>query len=449
MKFRFALPELLTGLALLLPGGVPAQSITNLYSFTGGNDGSWPWAGVILSGNTLYGTTTQGGSSAAGTVFSIHTDGTGFTNLYVFAAGSDGAAPYSALVLSGSTLYGTAEFGGDYGFGTVFGVNTNGTGFTSYYSFTGASDGANPYGGLALSGNTLYGSALHGAYFNDGTLFAIGTNGTGFHVVYTFGDASDGANPYAALIVSGATLYGTATQGGNGGSGTAFKVNTDGTGFQTLQGFASQGDGGVPYARLVLWSNMVYGTTHEGGSANYGTLFAVSTNGTGFTNLHNFTGGNDGASPYAGLVLSGNKLYGTTFAGGSSGNGTVFAINTDGTGYTNLYSFGGTPDGAHPYGELVASGSKLYGTTFYGGAFGAGTVFCLSLAQPQLNIQHVRTNVVLTWPTAFAGFTLQSTTNLTRTSVWATVSPTPVVVNGLNTVTNAISGSRKFYRLIQ
>ena len=83
-----------------------------------------------------------------------------------------------------------------------------------------------------------------------------------------------------------------------------------------------------------------------GGSSGNGTVFAVNTDGTGFTNLHSFTAksglastNSDGAYPSAGLILSGNTLYGTANGGGSSGNGTVFAVNTDGTGFTNLHSF--------------------------------------------------------------------------------------------------------------
>jgi uncharacterized repeat protein (TIGR03803 family) len=449
IKLIFARPELAAALGLMLASGATAQTITNLYNFTGGNDGSWPRAGLILSSNTLYGTTSQGGSGSQGTVFSIQTDGTGFTNLYSFAGLGDGANPFAALVLGGATLYGTAQFAGDNGFGTVFAVNTNGTGFTNLYSFTGADDGANPYAGLALSGSTLYGTTINKGVLNDGTVFSINTNGTGFNLVHGFFGGSDGAYPYAGLIVSGTTLYGTARQGGDAGSGTVFKSDTDGMNFVELYGFTDFADGGVPYAPVVLLSNMLYGTAYEGGSANFGAVYRVSINGTGYTNLHSFRGGSDGANPYAGLVLAGNRLYGTTYAGGDSGIGTVFAINTDGTGYTNLYSFGGLPDGSHPYGGLVASGNKLYGTTFDGGSFGNGTVFCLSLGLPQLTIAHFRTNVVLTWPTNYPGFTLQTTTDLFPPSVWAALSPAPAVVNGLNMVTNAITGSRKFYRLIQ
>ena len=188
-------------------------------------------------------------------------------------------------------------------------------------------------------------------------------------------------------------------------------------------------------------------------------MFAVNTDGTGFTNLHSFThcrGTNsDGANPDAGLILSGNTLYGTASDGGSSGNGTVFAVNTDGTGFTNLYSFTMAPctnsDGAYPSGGLILSGNTLYGTASDGGSSGNGTVFSLTLPPSAAATDHhsFRPNVILTWPTNAAGFTLQSTTNLVSPAVWTTDSPAPVVVNGQNTVTNPISGTQQFFRLSQ
>jgi len=84
---------------------------------------------------------------------------------------------------------------------------------------------------------------------------------------------------------------------------------------------------------------MLFGTTTLGGSSGYGTVFKVNVDGTGFTNLYNFTGGSDGAFPLADLILSGNKLYGTASGGSSSGNGAVFALDTDGSGFTNLHGF--------------------------------------------------------------------------------------------------------------
>ncbi len=154
----------------------------------------------------------------------------------------------------------------------------------------------------------------------------------------------------------------------------------------------------------------------------------------------------------ASLILSGNTLYGTAFDGGIHGKGTVFAVNADGTGFTNLHSFTGGKDGANPQGQLVLSGNTLYGTARYGGAYSDGTVFSLSFP-PQLTIIPSETNVILSWPTNYAGFdytgyTLKSTTNLVSL-VWATNSPAPVVVNGQNVVTNSITGSQQFFRLSQ
>ena len=182
------------GAALLLTSGLNAQTFTTLRSFTAtdpntyaNSDGANPVAGLILSGNTLYGTAVYGGDSGRGTVFKLNTDGTGFTNLYSFtkisgplSTNSDGANPIGGLLLSESTLYGTTQNGGDSGRGTVFKLNTDGTGFTTLYSFTPISgvlstnsDGANPEAGLILSGNTLYGTARYGGSSGNGTVFSL------------------------------------------------------------------------------------------------------------------------------------------------------------------------------------------------------------------------------------------------------------------------------------
>src|SRR5664280_2629915 len=240
------LPALIAGLGLMPAGRATAQPFATLHSFpvsvSGVNsDGAKPLAGLILSGNTLYGTAYIGGTNGNGAVFAVNTDSSGFTNLHSFTAlagpypptNSDGANPHGGLILSGNTLYGTAQAGGGSGVGTVFAINTDSSGFTNLHSFT----------------------ATTGPNFTN----------------------SDGAHPYAVLILSGKTLYGTATLQGNSG---------------------------------------------------YGTVFAVNTNGTGFTNFYNFSGGSDGAYPEGTLVLSGNTLYGTAEGGASpSANGTVFSLS--------------------------------------------------------------------------------------------------------------------------
>ena len=393
------------------------------------NDGALPMAGLVLWGNTLYGTASQGGSSGNGTVFAINTDGTGFTTLHSF------------------TPFG---FAGISNFGNLF---TN-------------SDGISPNGGLILSGDTLYGTAVSGGSSSGGTVFKIKTDGAGFATLHSFTGVTDGSQPWAGLILSGGVLYGTTFNGGIENVGTVFAINTDGTGFTTLHNFIDS-EGSYLQAGLGLSGNTLFGTAPAGGysSPAGGTVFAINTDGTGFKNLYSFTDqGSNGSYPLAGLISSGSTLYGTAFHGGIENAGTVFVLNTDGTGFAILHSFtlGGAlfptnNDGGWPVGGLVSSTNTLYGTTS-GNSLGlefpsmGGTVFSLSFA-PQLALTRLGANIILTWPTNTAGFdytgyNLQSTTNLTF-PVWTTNSLAPVVVNRQSTVTNPISGKQQFFRLSQ
>jgi len=429
-------PALIAVLNLIPADRATAQTFRTLHSFTATEDNEIPYFpnsdgagpnGLVLSSNTLYGTATSGGSGGAGTVFAVHMNGTGFTALHHFApphyfagyvpdTNSDGIYP-NGLVVSGNTLYGTTERGGLSGNGTLFAVNTDGTSFTNLHEFTPTI--ADLKAGLILSGNTLYGTEGLGGISGNGTVFAVNTNGTGLTNLHRFTAAhtnsfgvstnSDGANPQVGLILSGATLYGTASGGGITGNGTVFAVNTNGTGFRVLHSFTALSGG-------------YYGTNSEG------------------------------ANPSAGLILSGHTLYGTAWQGGTSGRGTLFAVNTNGTGFTNLHSFTYS-DGANPSAGLILSGHTLYGTSYYGGSSGKGTVFSLSF-RPQLTITPSGTNLILSWPTNVAGFdytgyTLQSSTSLDAPSVWSTNSAAPVVIAGRDTVTNPIGGARQFYRLAQ
>ena len=273
MKNPILLPALIVSLNLLLAGRATAQTFTTLHNFTAStgsfpnvtnSDGASPFGQLLLSGDTLYGAALSGGSSGNGTVFKINTDGSGFTNLYSFTGGNDGANPEGNLILSGNTLYGAAPEGGSLGYGTVFAVNTNGTSFTNLHSFAINSDGANSVGGLILSGNTLYGTTIRGGGNSGiGTMFAVNTNGTSFAKLITFFIGNDAANPEAGLILSGNTLFGTTYQGGSSGLGTlgtVFAVNTDGAGFTILHNFpvapyGTNSDGAQPYACLILSGN--------------------------------------------------------------------------------------------------------------------------------------------------------------------------------------------------
>jgi len=348
-----------------------------------------------------------------GLMLTGHLTGQTFSVLHTFtsasgpnATNSDGANPSGTLFLSGSTLYGTATYGGTSGLGSVFALNTDGTSFTTRHNFTGVSGGANPRGGVILSSDTLYGTSSGGGSTGAGTVFAVSTNGVIFENLHSFtppaNDSfglrtnSDGAYPFAGLILSGNTLYGSANDGGTSGRGTLFAVSANGSTFSTLHSFSSGSGGAYSSEGLILFGSFLYGTDY--GNLGKGTVFAINTNSSGFTNYYAFTSGHlngsgiitnsDGANPHAKLIQSGDTFYGTTEHGGSSGNGTVFAINADGTGFMNLHSFAAgayassglytNSDGINPSAELVLLGDSLYGTASAGGSSGNGTVFMLN-----------------------------------------------------------------------
>ena len=302
-----------------------------------------------------------------------------YTVLHTFN-GTDGNQPYDTFALNGTTLYG-ATFGIGSNDGSIFSININGTGFQNLMTFNGTS-GSRP-NDLTRIGSTLYGTTVSpfGSNLNNGTLFSINTSGTGFQTLYTGISGGPGD-----LILGGSTLYGTTGGGGSNGNGSIFSINTDGTGFQTLLSFSGTGLRGP--SSLVLSGSTLYGTTGAGGKNNDGGIFSINTDVTGFQTLLSFSGTGGaapGSNPQGLLTLSGSTLYGTTGAGGNNNDGTVFSINTDGTDFQNLLSFSGTGGavlGSNPECALTLIGSTLYGSTVGGGSNNDGVVFSLTLPSP-------------------------------------------------------------------
>ena len=369
-----------------------ADTIIHNFAGVGFGDGASPAEGnaLILSGSTFYGMTRTGGTSNAGTVFSMSTDGSNYAVLRSFAGGaSDGSLPAGYLVQSGSILYGMTLTGGTSDFGTLFYINTDGSNFTLLHSFRGgSSDGSSPVGSLILSGSTLYGMTLIGGTSNLGTLFSINTDGTSFTIIRSFaGGSGDGQGGRGALLLIGSTFYGLTRTGGSQNKGIIFSMNTNGSNFTILHTFigsSSVDDGVAPNGVLVHSGGVLYGLA-SGGSTNKGTVFSIKTDGTDYKILRMFGGTTDGNFPQGSLVLSGLTLYGTTQNGGSLGNGTIFSINTDGSNFTVIHAFaGGSNDGANPNGSLAIVGATLYGMTSGGGngGGGSGTIFSVLIPPP-------------------------------------------------------------------
>jgi uncharacterized repeat protein (TIGR03803 family) len=355
---------------------------TNVHNFAGGaNDGNSPYGSLTLAGSSLYGMTYSGGASNYGVVFRMNTNGAAYTNLHSFAGGAiDGATPRGSLMLSGSTLYGMTSSGGTSNKGVIFGICTNGTGYTNLHNFAGgAIDGATPYGSLTQTGSILYGMTYSGGASNQGVVFRISTDGADYTNLHSFaGGAMDGAHPFGSITFNGSVLYGMTYSGGVSNQGVAFGLSTNGSGYTNLHSFVgTPKDGAYPGGSLTCDGSALYGMTSGGGVVGAGVLFTMDTHGAGYTNLHNFAGGvTDGTSPFGSLTLAGASLFGVTVGGGSANCGILFKITTDGTGYTNLHTFGGPPnDGNHPNDSLTLNGSTLYGTTVGGGSSFGGVVF--------------------------------------------------------------------------
>ncbi len=417
-----------------------AQSYTVIHNFQGGADGDEPNYGLTIdaSGN-LFGTTFSG-DFGTGTVYMLSPGSSGWdlTPLYMFSGGSDGAAPYAAVIFGpDGSLYGTTGFGGVpgpcmtgggfTGCGTVFNLKNPAlqnsrtpSGFwteTVLYNFTGASDGANPYGARLIfdpAGN-LYGTAFNGGGGSCsgspngcGVIYELTPSNGGWtqSVIYTFSGGNDGAHPWAGLILDqSGNLYGTTSGGGAYGYGTVYELTPSGSGWalKTLYSFENQQDGGQPYAGLIFDpAGNLYGATTTGGTGDGGTVFELTPSGSSWTfqTLYPFTGssGQLTGGPTASLVMdSGGNLYGATAGDGAYSKGAVFKLTQSNGGwtYTSLYDFTGGDDGRTPRGNLVFDKyGNLYGTATGGpdlpGCNGCGVVFEITFPMHYVSVPPCR-----------------------------------------------------------
>jgi uncharacterized repeat protein (TIGR03803 family) len=302
---------------------------TVLHSFAG-SDGAAPFAEVVMDkSGTLYGTTLSGGSSSVGTVFALDSSGT-LTTLYSFTGGADGSEPFSGLILDKKgNLYGTTEVGGSSGLGTVFKLNIKTKKETVLHSFTGQPDGSYPlYGNLLMDklGN-LYGTATEGGSSNVGAVWEVSAKGKET-VLYSFAGGSDGEYAFEQSLATDGkhTLYGTTEDGGAHSEGVVFEVNIKTKKEKVLYSFGSaSGDGEFPSSGLVRdKKGNLFGTTQNGGASGLGTVFELA--GTTETILHSFSG-SDGSNPFTSPLLDEKgTLYGTTYAGGAHSDGTIYSI---------------------------------------------------------------------------------------------------------------------------
>ena len=260
------------------------SGFTNFFVFqniNGANPGF-----LTLSGNVLYGSTLFGASNAHGSIFRVNEDGSAYTNLVQFLYRSD----VYGVIVTNNVIYGTTGQHSNLLVSTIFTMNTDGSGYNEIHDFSAAAfnasgaltngDGIRP-NRLVLSGDVLYGATQGGGTNGYGTLFKMNSSGSGFSVMHTFippvkdvplneftncGGVNPG--PLTSLTVSGNALYATTYSGGAFGIGTLFQINTDGTGFQTLHDF--DGTGYRPVTAMILATNILYGTLTDVDSGGFG-----------------------------------------------------------------------------------------------------------------------------------------------------------------------------------
>jgi uncharacterized repeat protein (TIGR03803 family) len=371
--------------------------VTTLASFDGTN-GWEPNGGLVLSGNTLYGTSFSGGVPGCGNVYSLPVTG-GIPTIVASFHGNDGQNPVGGLTLLGNKLYGTVQSIGGWGYGEVYSVPVAGGSPSTLLPFNGP-NGAIPQAGVTFStdGRTLYGTTSQGgpAFSHTaqsyGTVFSFSTNGGNQTILASF-NGTNGSYPAARLTLSpdGKTLYGTTSCGGLNftgdlfsGFGTVFSVPVNG-GTPSVLAVFNGTNGWSPSGRLTLSADgrTLFGTTSFGGpsydSSNdgWGTVYSVPITGGTPTVLASFDG-NNGAYPRGGLTLSadGTMFYGTA--------NNVFSVPVTGGTPTIIASLDALDEEVSSSDlALSLDGKTLYGTTDSGGAYGYGTVFSVDLTAPE------------------------------------------------------------------
>lgn len=344
-----------------------AGTVTPLTSFDNGDDIA-PQSAPVTFGSKIYG-------EANGEVYSVNDDGSDFTVLYS-TNGMDGFFPSGGLAISadGSTLYGTTYEGGTDFRGDIFSLSTSGGTPNTLYSFTGGTDGGHPLAGVTLSGSKLYGTTSYFGANGDGTVFSVNTDGTGFATLAAFDDGGFFEPPPSepALTVSGTTIYGVDEIGDD-----IYSLSTGGGTINVLHIF-NVTDGEGPDGPLLVNGSTIYGTAFAGGADFDGVVYRMNTDGSGFSVLYSFLQdgfGNGEINPTGNLVLSGNMLYGTAAA-------AVFGIGTYGGAASFSPDIGGAPIGLAKIGSTfyVTTAEQLFALTPPPVAAGSQLVYTVTVS---------------------------------------------------------------------
>ena len=315
------------------------------------NSGLYPYGSLTYYNGNFYGTTVAGGADGSGTLFEFDPNNGKVTPLYNFTGGADGSSPFAETLAvdKDGNLYGTTVGGGKDGDGTVFEYSTTTRHFTTLAYFDGA-NGANPDGGLTIGADgNLYGTASEGGAKGDGTVFELNTTNDHLSALASF-NGTNGANPLGGVIADAdGNLYGTASSGGNG-YGTVFVYDKADHSLTALASFDGTNGSNPQYETLYVDAKgNLYGTTDSGGAngSTYGTVFEVTD--TGFVTTYSWDAGSgtwnassaaDWNPPNNGTVPSSNSYVTIgTGAGGTVSLGLDQTVNS--LAITNKYTLNG------------------------------------------------------------------------------------------------------------
>lgn len=373
---------------------------TVLHSFSGSSDGSSPVAGLLLgSDDLLYGTAYTGGSWGNGTLFRLAADGTGFTVLHNFGSSiDDGKLPQTTVIeLLDGSLCGTTLIGGSLtarGVGTIYRIARDGTSYSLLHKFGGSSGSADLFlSGIGQATNgLLFGTTARGGDYDYGTLFRLATDGSAFEIIHHFrfsgSPGLDGAYPIGALVSDGnGALLGTTQAGGLHNGGTIYRIGGDGTSYSIIHEFYGFDRGATEPLGMFLSDADLFVTAAYGCIAHFpghGGVVRLNADGSGYFPITAFRPLSGEAPPGDGLVRDeAGNLYGTLRNGGLDEVGSFFTMRSDGTGYQTLHSFSGIDgDGRIPTGKLLLGvDGFLYGTTSDDpstGGTGRGTIYRLA-----------------------------------------------------------------------
>jgi uncharacterized repeat protein (TIGR03803 family) len=311
-------------------------------------------------------------SETQGQLFALRADGSQFSIRFDFGQFDAGREPSDFIMASDDKLYVLNHLGGREDTGTITQFDVQG--FNKLHDFGYAESSAKLTDDLV--NGVLTGISWNGNCSNwDPMTFSLDVTEEAFSYscqqIYAF-------FPQGSMIVSGNHLYGMSESGGaNNGNGFIYRTNHDGGNLQVIYSF-NKPTGKRPFGRLLDgMDGYLYGLTNSGGLYNYGVIFRVRPDGSGYQKLFDFNNKN-GRYPKGGLTLSQDgSLYGMTSEGGTYKRGVVFRINPDGSGFQVVFNFSG-PDGTTPTGDLVEDEvGNLYGTAS-GGASGHGVLFKLA-----------------------------------------------------------------------